>query len=86
MTNDGQTFCIICGKKRIFFKNWKEKVDGRGTIVTITKSVCPDKKCQKKVDAKFDEIRKRREATEDKRREKQPIKKTPPQQAVLHRV
>ena len=76
MVTEEQTVCILCGKQRIFFKHWKEKVDGRGTVVTFTKSICPDKKCQKKVDAKFDEIRKRREAADDKRREKSLTKKT----------
>ncbi len=62
------TVCIICGNLRIFSRQWKERVDGRGTVVTHTESICPNPECQKKVDAKFSEIRERREASELKRK------------------
>ena len=63
-----QTFCILCGNLRVFSKRWKDKLDGRGNVITHTESVCPDKECQKKVDQKFTEIRERREASEEKRK------------------
>ena len=40
--------CIRCGKERIDSKSWKVKI---GTsIVTHTKTVCPDFDCQKILD------------------------------------
>ena len=63
-----QTFCILCGKLRIFSRQWKEKVDGRGSVVTHTESVCSDLECQKKVDAKFTEMREKREAAVERRK------------------
>ena len=41
--------CIRCGQQRIDGKSWKEKL-GDNTI-THTLTICPDKKCQKEVDA-----------------------------------
>ena len=43
-----QNLCIECGKERIDGKTWKEKI---GTsVITHTKTLCPDASCQKKVD------------------------------------
>lgn len=63
-----ETVCIRCGKKRIFLKKWSEKVDGKGTLLTYTQTICPDKECQEIVDAKFTEMRERREMSEEKRK------------------
>lgn len=41
--------CIRCGKQRIDGKTWKEKLGGN--IITHTLTLCPDKNCQKEVDA-----------------------------------
>jgi hypothetical protein len=40
--------CIICGQTRIVEKTWTETVNN--AKVTYTRTVCPDKECQKKVD------------------------------------
>ena len=63
-----QTLCILCGKMRVFSKQWKEQVNGKGSIVTHTESVCADSECQKKVDAKFSEMRERKVASEERRK------------------
>jgi len=55
-----ETVCIRCGKTRIFARRWKEKTD-RGTVIIHEETVCPDKECQKIVDQKFEEMRKKRE-------------------------
>lgn len=43
--------CIRCGKLRIVSKTWKEKIVG--SEVTYTETVCPDRECQKIVDAQL---------------------------------
>lgn len=48
-----ESSCIRCGKTRIFYRQWKEQVDGRGAVITHVETVCPDKDCQKLVDADF---------------------------------
>lgn len=68
MAEIGQTVCINCGRLRIFSRTWKEKVEGKGSVVTHTESVCPDAECQKVVDARFAEIREKKEASEEKRK------------------
>lgn len=61
------TVCIRCGKQRVFLKKWKEKVDNRGTVITSEIYVCPDKECQKIVDAKFAEMRQKRLDSEQRK-------------------
>lgn len=51
--------CIRCGKMRIFKRKWRE-VLVRGSAITHTETVCPDKECQKIVDAEFEEKRQKR--------------------------
>ena len=63
-----QTVCILCGNVRVFSRKWKEKVDGKGSVVTHMESVCSDSECQKKVDAKFAEMRERRESADERRK------------------
>jgi len=63
-----QTVCILCGNLRVFSRKWKEKVDGKGSMVTHTESVCADSECQKKVDSKFAEMRERRESADERRK------------------
>ncbi|MBI3341732.1 hypothetical protein HY024_01275 [Candidatus Curtissbacteria bacterium] len=60
------TPCIRCGKDRIFKKSWKEKLDNKGTMMTIVEAICPDKDCQKIVDAMFAEKREKRIAAENR--------------------
>lgn len=40
--------CIRCGKQRIDGKSWKGK--SGNSIVTYTKTICPDSECQKLLD------------------------------------
>ncbi len=47
-----ESICIRCGKVRIVGKTWLEKMD-RGNPITHTETICPDKECQKIVDADF---------------------------------
>lgn len=43
-----QNPCIECGKERIDGKSWKGKTGS--SVVTYTKTICPDLSCQKIVD------------------------------------
>lgn len=63
-----ETQCIRCGKTRVFFKKWTEQADGKGAKMTREIYVCPDRECQKIVDEKFDEIRKRRLDSEERKK------------------
>jgi len=47
-----ESICIRCGKVRVVGKTWVEKID-RGSPITHTETFCPDKDCQKVVDADF---------------------------------
>jgi len=62
-----ENVCIRCGKVRIFFKRWKEKTDGRGSVIIREEYVCPDKECQKIVNEKFEEMRLKRIGMEERR-------------------
>ncbi|MEX2027981.1 MAG: hypothetical protein WD988_00595 [Candidatus Curtissbacteria bacterium] len=62
------SICIRCGKVRVFSKKWKEKENGKGSMVTHVETICPDAACQKVVDEKFKEIRDRRELAEERKR------------------
>ncbi len=73
--NSTQTACILCGNMRVFSRQWKEKVDGRGSVVTHIESVCEDVECQKKVDLKFSEMREKRAAGEERRKIRMAIKR-----------
>lgn len=61
-----ETVCIRCGKVRVFSRRWKEKVDGKGSVVIHEETVCPDRVCQAIVDQKFAEMRDRRNGLEKK--------------------
>lgn len=53
--------CPLCSKERIVFKKWEEEIKtyiGTSTIVH-TLMICPDPKCQKKVDADIASQKKR---------------------------
>lgn len=63
-----ETKCIRCGKNRILLKTWTEKTNGKGPISKYELYVCPDKECQKVVDEKFDEMRRRRVELEDRKK------------------
>lgn len=60
--------CIHCGSLRIISRVWKEKVDGRGSVVTHTESVCTNDECQRTTDERFREMRERRKLAEEKRK------------------
>lgn len=66
--NQTNSICIRCGKVRIFSKKWKDKENGKGSMVTHEETICPDSECQKLVDEKFKEIRDRRELSEERKR------------------
>ena len=51
--------CVRCGKPRIDAKTWKEYV-GK-SLVIFTNTVCPDRECQKIVDAQIEERRIKKE-------------------------
>jgi len=59
--------CIRCGKVRILLKAWSERTDGRGPVSRHELYVCPDKECQKVVDEKFEEMRRRKMELIEKR-------------------
>lgn len=40
--------CVLCGKERVVSKIWEEKVGN--SIIINTKSICPDRDCQRKLD------------------------------------
>lgn len=61
--------CIRCGKTRILLKRWKDHGEnGKGAQIAHEETVCPDKKCQKIVDEKFQEMRDRRTQTEERKK------------------
>lgn len=62
------TACIRCGKTRILFKTWIEENEGRGAKITATLYVCPDKECQKIVDEKFEEMKRKRLESEERKK------------------
>lgn len=66
MSDFVSTPCIRCEKMRVFKRSWKEKLDNKGTMMTIVEAVCPDKECQKIVDAMFAEKREKRLAAENR--------------------
>lgn len=61
--------CIRCGKTRIFTKRWKDRGEnGKGPVAFHEESRCPDAECQKIVDGKFQEMKDRREASENRKK------------------
>ena len=61
--------CTRCGSERIFFRTWKEVIEvyERKTTVTNTEFVCPDPKCQKRVEELITEQRAKRKYAEDQK-------------------
>lgn len=68
MQAQANTSCIRCGKTRIFSRKWKDKENGKGTVITHVETICPDKQCQKLVDAKFQEMKDRRTQAEERKK------------------
>ncbi len=62
------SICIRCGQVRIFYRKWKDRENGKGSIIIHEQTVCPDAVCQKLVDEKFKEILDRRVLSEDRRK------------------
>ena len=62
------SICIRCGKVRIFSKKWKDKENGKGSLITYEETVCPDAQCQKLVDEKFQEMKDRRILAQDRKK------------------
>lgn len=61
--------CIRCGKTRIFLKSWKDRGEnGKGNVISHEESRCPDEKCQKIVDGKFQEMKDRRTQAEERKK------------------
>lgn len=54
--------CIRCGKLRVISKTWTEYVGISKSAMVRTETTCPDKNCQKQVEADFEEKRKKKEA------------------------
>lgn len=52
---------------RVFGRTWKDKQDDKGPIMVHTQMVCPDKECQKIVDAQFEAAREKRVASENRK-------------------
>lgn len=62
--------CTRCGKERIEGKAYKEEIStflGTSTIIHVD-TICPDKECQKIVESKLEEMRRK---TEEMKQEKQ---------------
>lgn len=64
--------CIRCGKERIDSETWEETVINfiGTTIVTHTKTVCPDPECQKLVERELENQRKKKEEFERNKEER----------------
>ena len=59
--------CYRCGRERRISKVWKEKVGN--SVIENTESVCPDKKCQEKVEQEIRHQINKRLQMENKRKE-----------------
>ena len=68
MPTQANTVCIRCGKTRVFSRKWKDKENGKGAVITHVETICPDKECQKLVDAKFQEMKDRRTQAEERKK------------------
>lgn len=66
--------CTQCGKERILFKTWVEKVTStygnKTTTVTRSLTVCPDPECQKIVEKKLAVEKEKRDKIKAAREEK----------------
>lgn len=66
--------CTQCGKERILFKTWVEKVTptygNRTSTVTRSLTVCPDPECQKIVEQKLAVEKDKRDKIKNAREEK----------------
>ncbi len=40
--------CVKCGRERIDDKSWEGKIGS--SVITYTRTICPDSACQKQVD------------------------------------
>jgi len=63
-----ETKCIRCGQNRILLKAWTDRISGKGPLTRHELYVCPNKECQKIVDEKFEEMRRRRVELEDRKK------------------
>ena len=66
--NDTNTFCIRCGKVRVFLRKWTGKDNDKGSLITHVETKCPDAECQQLVDEKFQEMKDRRELSLNKKK------------------
>ncbi len=67
MQDHANSVCILCGRVRVFSRKWEDKENGRGTVITHEETKCPDAKCQKLVDEKFQAIRDHKAEIEERR-------------------
>lgn len=61
-----KNYCSRCGKERVVWKIWKEKVGN--SVVETRENICPDKSCQSLVNKELkDKVNKRIKAEESRR-------------------
>lgn len=65
------TPCIRCGKLRIVAKSWSEKVGE--SLITYTRTVCPDSECQKLVDLELQKKKDKMTAIQNRSLERRKI-------------
>lgn len=73
MDNASVNVCTRCGKPRVIAKTWTEKVKtGYGTsVIRHVETVCPDPKCQKKVDEDLAVVHKKRMEIQENREKRE---------------
>jgi len=65
MVKSNDNLCPRCGKPRITAKTWTEMIGN--SKVTFSDTVCPDKECQKKLEADNLAKKEKRESLQKKR-------------------
>lgn len=65
MLTPTENLCVRCGKTRVIVKTWTEKTEN--SVLKYTLAECPDKACQKIVDAANDEREEKRQMHLNKR-------------------
>lgn len=73
MNNKPQNPCTRCGKERILLKTWEERMEtfsGVEVIQINSKTICPDKKCQKIVEKDLKVQKDKREKVRHEREER----------------
>lgn len=78
MDNTLVNVCTRCGKPRIISKAWTEKIKTEyGTsVIRHVETVCPDPKCQEKVDTELAAVRKKKLEIQEEREKRKEQSKT----------